>query len=215
MIIINVISNKPYIHPDVAVASPKHMSIRLTHLPMSTRGSHVVTPDSAVARPFYVVVDQTTMSSGENCLDLNSGDIFLVTKFNKIGYWWGVCVYDLNRQGWFPSTFVQPYSGEVPEEASELCARLKANVASVPEAEPVGMSETKEPVKFNIVTADDGKFEEYEVKASITKTGRRTNVTEGAGQVAERSDDEEAFDYDSWAESKQLHSIHDSKRRKT
>lgn len=165
------------------------------------QGSHLVTPQSAVIRPFYVVVDQVMISSGHHCLDLNEGDIFIVTRYNKVGYWWGVSVYDLDRQGWFPSALVQPYTGDVPDEAAALVARIKQNAEQdIVSAEQPQKDDKRE---FNIVT-DDGRFEEYGVTAAVVRKGRRVHVTDDleAGYNEGETNEEEDFDYESWSKAK-------------
>lgn len=181
------------------------------------QGSHLVTPQSAVIRPFYVVVDQVMISSGQNCLDLNEGDIFIVTRYNKVGYWWGISAYDLDRQGWFPSAFVQPYTGEVPDAAAELVAKMKHHAEQDIVVAQKQQKDNKQ--ELNIVT-DDGRFEEYCVTAAVVRKGRRIHVTDDleAGYDPGEKDEEEDFDYESWSQAKleeqARHSSSDSKRRK-
>jgi hypothetical protein len=161
-----------------------------------------------VSRSFYIVVNDNFLASGgDHCVDLFAGDIFLITSFNKIGYWWGVSVYDLDRQGWIPSSLVQPYTGEVPEEASELKRRLAHNFNQV-DASKVSKSEDKEPSsrtssslgEFNIVTDDANKYQEYDSVAVISREGKRVIVGDSDQPVDVF--DKEDFDYETWAESK-------------
>jgi hypothetical protein len=160
-----------------------------------------------VPRSFYVVANDNFLASGgDHCIDLFAGDIFLITSYNKVGYWWGVSVYDLDRQGWIPSSLVQPYTGEVPDEASALKRRLAENYSeiseqkvreSATEIEPRSTSDSKE---FNIVTDDSHKYQEYDSVAVISREGKRVVVgdTERQVDVIEHED----FDYEAWAESK-------------
>lgn len=179
-----------------------------------------VTSESSSLNPFYVVVSEPMMGNGENCLDLNEGDIFLTTRYNKVGYWWGVSVYDLNNQGWFPSTFVQPYTGEVPEEASELAAQLRANYAK--ESTPVAQVEQEvtedeshskiSSLKYNIVTNDSHKYQEYDVKTAVANIGKHLHI----GNVpVEEEIEKEDFDYEKWAESKRESAETSKRSRKT
>ena len=176
---------------------------------------------ATVSRSFYVVANEPFIASGKGdyCLDLFAGDIFLITSYNKIGYWWGVSVYDLDRQGWIPSSLVQPYTGEVPEEASELKRKLEENFAKnmkaddVEQPKPVSVSHEagSEPVgEFNIVTDDSYKFQEYESVAVISRDGKKTFVgdSERPIDIIEKED----FDYEAWAESKRRGADTTSKR---
>ena len=188
-----------------------------------------VSNKSAVQRPFYVLVEQTLISNAPNCLDLNQGDIFLVTKYNKVGYWWGVSVYDLNTQGWFPSTFVQPYTGEVPPEASELFSIITRNShtdsmesPSPPVAKEEETNDEKKVV--NIVSnSDNTQFSEYQSTMLIVNRGRTVHALDqhATSQIeqAYEKEPEDAFDYESWAASKleerQFMSDSKHKRRKT
>lgn len=166
--------------------------------------SPFVTENSFVQRPFFVLVDQILMSNDPSCLDLNEGDIFLVTKYNKVGYWWGVSIYDLNRQGWFPSTFVQPYTGEVTEEAQELLSKIKTPLDQKTRPQPsTGSKEQKcEPVKFNLVTQDVYPFQEYESTVAIGKRGREIVAADGTYQPQPEVESDIEFDYETWADAK-------------
>ena len=182
--------------------------------------SPFVTTKSAVLRPFYVLVEQQLLSNDESSLDLNEGDIFLVTKYNKVGYWWGVSVYDLDRQGWFPSTFVQPYTGEVPEDASELCSQIKLNCETPPEEpEPVHAAPIPEQrAEFNIVQEDSSSFLQYESTVAISKRGRLVQAAGPDSDQAQPNEDDD-FDYDTWADEKNAQKLANStadrhKRRK-
>lgn len=190
-------------------------------IPTEEEGSPFVTSNSAVERPFYVLVEQQLLASGEACLELCEGDIFLVTKYNKVGYWWGVSVYDLDRQGWFPSTFVQPYTGEVPEEATQLFEAIKRN-CNQPSEDRNEIHEQQPQVKdieYNIVTDDLTRFVEYESTMMLSKRGRATQALDSV-LPTNQVDDEDEFDYESWADAKNLakqtnsHSVA-SKRRKS
>jgi hypothetical protein len=153
----------------------------------SSQGHPFVTANSKCKRPFYVVVEQIMQSNDASCLDLNAGDIFLVTRYNKIGYWWGVSVYDLNRQGWLPSTFTQPYEGEVPEDASKLRESLTAeNKPDTTKSEPIAACE---PKSINIVTDDVFPFKEYDSKMVVAKRGREV-VFQDSERLIEHSDDD-------------------------
>jgi hypothetical protein len=158
--------------------------------------NHYVTEDSKIIRPFYVVVSQPFASNTVNVLDLQEGDIFICTMYNKIGHWWGVSVYDLQRQGWFPSTLVQPYAGEVPEEASDFLMKIthKVDQGGVDESDKKEISET--PV-YNIVSDDAHKYQEYEVSAAMQRVGRNTRLGEQA--LDDDPTEREDFDYETWA----------------
>lgn len=165
--------------------------------------AQTVTSESSALRPFLVVVSEPLIGNGESCLDLSDGDIFLTTHYNKVGYWWGVSVYDLNRQGWFPSTFVQPYTGEVPPEASELRETLQKNyanqVASIPQEAVLGSEASQPKPEFNIVPNDSGTYVEYDATTAVVRRGRRKHIGEGPD---EDDEDQEDFPYEQWAESK-------------
>ena len=160
------------------------------------------------------------MGNGESSImDLNEGDIFLTTHYNKIGYWWGVSVYDLDRQGWFPSIFVQPYTGEVPEEATKLESTLKANftqshvITEMPfNSTNIANSDEQPTLEYNIVTNDASKYKEYDVTTMVVNKGRRL-------QVGEKADDDELeqedFDYEQWAKTKAAASHSTKRSRKT
>jgi hypothetical protein len=184
--------------------------------------SPFITSKSFVIRPFYVVVDQVLQSHDASCLDLNEGDIFLVTRYNKIGYWWGVSVYDSERQGWFPSTFTQPYTGEVPEEIESLCLKIRTNPAKedIQDIESDEVSSKEEPQKeYNIVTQDVFPFQEYQSSLVVSKRGR--DVRPADQGIIPPPDDEEdteeiTFDYDTWADAKnETVKKVEAKRRKT
>ena len=176
--------------------------------------SNFVTAGSRVERPFYVIVSQNMIGNGDTCLDLTEGDIFICTYYNKIGYWWGVSVYDLQRQGWFPSTFVQPYTGEVPEEAAGFVTQLQMDrvddlIASNRDVTDV---EAGNPQKdFNIVTDDSHKYQEYEVTGTFSRRGRRTNLTDQPEE--EDRIEKEDFDYDAWAEARNASNSLDSSKK--
>ena len=171
---------------------------------MALNESPFVTSSSSVVRPFYVVVDQIFLSNESSCLDLNDGDIFIVTKYNKVGYWWGVSVYDLNRQGWFPSTFVQPYTGEVPEEASEFVKLIKSNTSTKTKQGSESVDDKTESKKvINVVTQDVYPFQEYDSTMTVTKRGRETITVSDEGIIpVSPVENELDFDYETWAESK-------------
>lgn len=158
--------------------------------------SHYVTEESKIVRPFYVIVSQPFMSNTQNVLDLHDGDIFICTFYNKVGHWWGVSVYDLQRQGWFPSTLVQPYAGEVPEEAAEFLSKIK--VEGIKGEEP---AEEKTDIVFNIVKDDDDKYQEYEVSGVVQRVGRRTRIGEQVRTTDDPSEEVD-FDYETWAAEK-------------
>ena len=157
-----------------------------------------------VNRPFYVLVDQTLSANDPNCLSLGEGDIFLVTKYNKVGYWWGVSVYDLTVQGWFPSTFVQPYTGEVPNEASRLFSSITWEVSQKAPIKEGGLDSQSVEPNINIVTTDTAKFAEYESTMALVTQGRTTRVVDqqDKNQSGESSETELGFDYESWSKSK-------------
>jgi hypothetical protein len=146
---------------------------------------------------------------------LFAGDIFLITSYNKVGYWWGVSVYDLDRQGWIPSSLVQPFTGEVPSEASDLKTKLGENFVSKKDNEIPNISQVSvEPSKsssteFNIVSDDPHKFQEYESVAVISREGKKTFIGDSGRPVdlVEKED----FDYETWADSKR-ESASNSKR---
>lgn len=182
--------------------------------------SPFVTAQSAVERPFYVLVDQQLMANGEACLELCEGDIFLVTKYNKVGYWWGVSVYDLERQGWFPSTFVQPYTGEVPAEAEVFRSTIKGNGKKIETHATAVQDEPKPevPKQFNIVEEDITQFSEYDSTIAISKRGRVADAQHAIDE-ASFGDEEQDFDYETWADAKnaEKHALSESgkhKRRK-
>ncbi len=159
--------------------------------------THIVTQETKVKRPFYVVVSQPFMSNAQNVLDLHEGDIFICTFYNKVGHWWGVSVYDLQRQGWFPSTLVQPYAGEVPQEATDFFERIQL----VEQDEASKETSEEQPPVYNIVTDDADKYKEYEVSGIVQRVGRTTRI----GEKSLNSDDlaeEVDFDYDTWAAEK-------------
>ena len=178
-----------------------------------SRGSRYVTVRTdSVPRSFYVVANQPFMASdkGDHCIDLLEGDIFLITYFNKLGYWWGVSVYDLDRQGWIPSSLVQPYTGEVPDEAISLREKLADNYKSKKDTkgdEKKGVetvvANPESVTEFNIVNNDSSQFEEYESVAFVSREGRKVLVGD-SDRARDRIDEgEEDFDYEAWAESKQ------------
>ena len=170
--------------------------------------SPFVTSSSTVTRPFYVVVDQIFLSNDASSLDLNDGDIFIVTRYNKVGYWWGVSVYDLDRQGWFPSTFVQPYTGQVPQEASEFVQRIRSNKPhsdSLPVQEVRNSSSETVEKEYNIVTEDVYPFQEYGPTVAIAKRGREVAVADSKSATTEpilSEDSDIEFDYATWADQK-------------
>lgn len=166
--------------------------------------SPFVTDKSFVERPFFVLVDQILISNDASCLDLNEGDIFLVTKYNKVGYWWGISIYDLNRQGWFPSTFVQPYTGEITEEAQEFLEKITTPLVEREKVQPVlGTSETAHQAgQFNIVTQDVYPFQEYESHVAIVKRGRELVSADSSHAPQPAVDSDIEFDYDAWADAK-------------
>ena len=174
-----------------------------------------VTAASRCDGAFYVIVTQCMMvGNGDgNCLDLNEGDIFICTYFNKIGYWWGVSVYDLQRQGWFPSTFVQPYTGEVTEEAADLVKQLtRITEPSVQaQGEEAGVDEAQPEKKFNIVIDDSHKYQEYELTGAIERKGRRLNVTDQP-DTGDRIENED-FDYEAWGDARNASALLDSSKR--
>ncbi len=161
-----------------------------------------------IVRPFYVLVDQVLLSNDPSCLDLNEGDIFLVTTYNKVGYWWGVSVYDLTRQGWFPSTFCQPYTGEVPQEAEEFrttISREPGDNVEEPMSAPPVEPPIKEPVQYNIVTEDAYPFQEYVATVAVTKRGREvTSSEETSVEAIYNVDSDLEFDVSAWQEAKNV-----------
>jgi len=141
------------------------------------------------------------------------GDIFLVTSYNKVGYWWGVSVYDLQRQGWFPSSFVQPYTGEVPDEARQFCEHIKAQDDHVAQTSHIdGVDASKQKIEYNIIANDDHKYQEYESVGVMSRTGRK--ITVGETGIEEDVMEKEDFDYDAWAKSKAEAAAASSKRSK-
>lgn len=184
--------------------------------------SPFITSKSFVIRPFYVVVDQVLQSHDASCLDLNEGDIFLVTRYNKIGYWWGVSVYDVERQGWFPSTFTQPYTGEVPEEIESLCVKITTTNPVNTKEEDIehiksdDVSEEELQKEYNIVTKDVFPFQEYESSVLVSKRGRDVRPADQGIPPANEEDAEEiTFDYDTWADVKnEAEKKVEAKRRK-
>ena len=177
-----------------------------------SRGSRYVTVRTdSVPRSFYVVANQPFMASdkGDHCINLFEGDIFLITYFNKLGYWWGVSVYDLDRQGWIPSSLVQPYTGEVPDEATILKEKLAENYRSKNDSKgdekgiETVVANPESVTEFNIVNNDSSQFEEYESVAFVSREGRKVLVGD-SDRARDRIDEgEEDFDYEAWAESKQ------------
>lgn len=148
-------------------------------------------PPPKIQRPFYVVVSQPFLSNAPNVLDLHDGDIFICTFYNKVGHWWGISVYDLQRQGWFPSTLVQPYAGDVPDDAAIFVEKIKSTAVT---------NEEKIP-DYNIVTDDDHKYTEYEVSGAVQRVGRRTRIGENP-LASDEPDDDVDFDYETWAAQK-------------
>jgi hypothetical protein len=179
----------------------------------------VTAKTSNVSRSFYVVANEPFLASGkgDHCLDLFAGDIFLITSYNKVGYWWGVSVYDLDRQGWIPSSLVQPYTGEVPSEASDLKTKLSENFVSkedneilkIPQAcvEPSNSSSAE----YNIIADDSHKFQEYESVAVISREGKKTFIgdSERPVDLVEKED----FDYEAWADSKREYASNSKRSR--
>lgn len=180
-----------------------------------------------VQRPFFVLVDQILIANAPHCLHLNEGDIFLVTKYNKVGYWWGVNVYDLNVQGWFPSTFVQPYTGDVPTEARSLHSTLIENSKKIDSPQnkesssDIAIAPKDKDTEFNIVADSGVGFSQYDSTMLVVNRGRTIHAVDHESAVSKEPlyEEELEFDYEAWEKSKNEETGTNSnsvgKRRKT
>lgn len=181
----------------------------------SSDDSLYISLTASVQRPFYVLVDQILIANTPNCLHLNEGDIFLVTKYNKIGYWWGISVYDLNVQGWFPSTFVQPYTGDVPPEARSFYSTLIKNTKMIDSPQKmessseIAVAPKDRETEFNIVADTGVIFSEYDSTMHVVNRGRTVHAVDHESAVSKEPlyEEEPEFDYEAWEKSK-----HDERR---
>ena len=85
--------------------------------------------DECSNAPFFSVVATGNYRppASARALEISENEIYLITKWNKEGpYWWGIDAYRPDRQGLIWTKGMQPYTGDLPEEASDIAAKLRS-----------------------------------------------------------------------------------------
>jgi len=139
----------------------------------------------SVPKYFTVIAWQSELATREHYLDLLEGDVLIVTRWNKQGWWWGVSAFDPSRSGWFKSTLTQPFIGELPAEAQVVIDQLDSGEKK-PEVAVVEPPVPAAPV--------EGPAPDYGQRVAINAQGASTVGASFKGQSVE----EEYYDEVRW-----------------